>query len=201
MGDLFEYWLGDDAGIPAHARFIDALAQLSQNGCGLTVMLGNRDFLLGEDFAKATHANLVTKDELLIKLGDSHAVLMHGDTLCTDDTDYQKFRSVVRQAAWQQNFLSQSIEERVRLAQALRTASIEANADKQSQIMDVNAVAVSECVQTTHCSVLIHGHTHRPATHPLPAVEATRYVLGDWHPSHAKYLHWSETGFELAEFN
>jgi UDP-2,3-diacylglucosamine hydrolase len=164
-------------------------------------MLGNRDFLLGEDFAKSTNANLVTKDELFVKLGDSHAVLMHGDTLCTDDTEYQKFRSLVRQPAWQQNFLSHSIEERVQQAQALRKASIEANANKQSEIMDVNAQAVRACVQRTQCSVLIHGHTHRPATHPLPALEASRYVVGDWHPSHAKYLHWSETGFELAEFS
>lgn len=200
LGDLFEYWLGDDVGIPANARFIDALAQLSQYGCGLTVMLGNRDFLLGAEFAKAAGANLLTEDELLVQLGDSQAVLMHGDTLCTDDTDYQKFRSLVRQPAWQENFLSQSIDERVRQAQALRKASIDANAHKQSAIMDVNPDAVSNCVQRTQCSALIHGHTHRPATHNLPALDATRYVLGDWHPTHAKYLRWSATGFEMAEF-
>lgn len=201
LGDLFEYWLGDDAGIPAHARFIDALAQLSQFGCGLTVMLGNRDFLLGDDFAKAACAHLVTHDQLSVQLGDSKAVLMHGDTLCTDDTDYQKFRSLVRQAAWQESFLGHSIEERVQQAQALRKASMDANAHKQSKIMDVNVESVSHCVQDAQCSVLIHGHTHRPATHNLPALNATRYVVGDWHPTHAKYLRWSTTGFEMAEFN
>ncbi|MFT4729241.1 MAG: UDP-2,3-diacylglucosamine hydrolase [Granulosicoccus sp.] len=200
LGDLFEYWLGDDAGIPAHAPFIEALAQLSQYGCGLTVMLGNRDFLLGEDFAKATGATLITEDELLVQLGDSQAVLMHGDTLCTDDIDYQKFRSLVRQPTWQDNFLGQTIDARVEQAQALRKASIDANAHKQSQIMDVNADAVSRCIQEAQCLVLIHGHTHRPAIHNLPALEATRYVVGDWHPTHAKYIRWSATGFEMAEF-
>ncbi len=81
LGDLFEYWLGDDAGIPAHARFIDALAQLSQHGCGLTVMLGNRDFLLGEEFANAATANLVTQNQFSVQLGASKVVLMHGETL------------------------------------------------------------------------------------------------------------------------
>jgi len=200
LGDLFEYWLGDDAGIPAHRDFIDALAQLPKNGCGLTVMHGNRDFLLGENFAKASGATLVTEDEMTLKLGNSHAVLMHGDTLCIDDTDYQSFRSLVRQKAWQTHFLNQSIEERVYQAQALRKASHDANANKHSEIMDVNASAVSDCVQNSKCSVLIHGHTHRPATHQLPGYDATRYVLGDWHPNSAKYLRWSATGFELLEF-
>lgn len=193
--------MGDDVGIPAHARFIDALGQLSQFGCGLTVMLGNRDFLLSDDFAQATGAQLITQDQLSVQLGDSTAVLMHGDTLCTDDTDYQKFRSLVRQTVWQENFLGRTIEERVQQAQALRKASMEANAHKQSEIMDVNEDAVSHCVQDAQCSVLIHGHTHRPATHNLPVLGATRYVVGDWHPTHAKYLRWSVTGFEMAEFN
>ena len=201
MGDLFEYWLGDDAGIPAHARFIEALSQLGQHGCALTVMLGNRDFLLGEEFAKACDATLIRDDQLLVQLDDSQAVLMHGDTLCTDDTDYQKFRGLVRQAAWQKSFLAHSIEERVRQAQALRQASIDANAHKQTEIMDVNADAVNRCIADTQCSVLIHGHTHRPAIHSLAAADATRYVVGDWHPSHAQYLRWSATGFELAEFS
>lgn len=201
LGDLFEYWLGDDAGVPVHAGFIDALSQLGQHGCGLTIMLGNRDFLLGERFAEACGATLVSDDKLLVQFGDTQAVLMHGDTLCTDDTDYQKFRALVRQPEWQEAFLAHSIEERVRQAQALRKASIDANAHKQTQIMDVNTNAVNQCIADARCSVLIHGHTHRPAIHELPAVNATRYVVGDWHPSSAKYLRWSVTGFELAEFS
>lgn len=201
LGDLFEYWLGDDAGLPAHAPFIDALAQLSHHGCGLTVMLGNRDFLLGNEFAKATQANLVTDNQLRVQLGDTEAALMHGDTLCTDDTEYLKFRSMVRQPAWQESFLNSSIDARVQQALALRQASIDANANKQSEIMDVNAEAVSRCIEDSGCPVLIHGHTHRPAIHPLPAQQATRYVVGDWHPTHAKYLQWSPTGFEMLEFS
>ena len=201
LGDLFEYWLGDDAGIPAHARYIEALAQLSHYDCGLTIMLGNRDFLLGEQFAKATGANLVTQDELQMQLGESKALLMHGDTLCTDDTDYQQFRGMVRQGAWQQQFLSLSIEERVQQALALRKASADANANKQTEIMDVNTQAVNERIHKSQCTVLIHGHTHRPAVHSLPTLNATRYVVGDWYPSHAKYLHWSAAGFEMAEFS
>ena len=201
MGDLFEYWLGDDAGVPAHAAFIEPLAQLSHYDCGLTVMLGNRDFLLGDAFAKATGAKLVKEDELHIQLGESKTVLMHGDTLCTDDTDYQKFRAQVRQPTWQASFLGQTIDQRVQQAQALRAASKDANASKQAPIMDVNAEAVSQCIQDAQCDVLIHGHTHRPATHALPTLNATRYVVGDWHPSHAKYLHWCDSGFEMLEFS
>lgn len=201
LGDLFEYWLGDDAGIPAHAPLLSALAKLEHHSCGLTVMLGNRDFLLGEQFARTTGAHLVTADELPIQLGDNDAVLMHGDTLCTDDIDYQRFRKRVRQVAWQQDFLSHSMDERVQQAQTLRKASIDANAHKQAQIMDVNADAVSQCVNSSGCSVLIHGHTHRPAIHDLPELAATRFVVGDWHSTHAKYLRWSAAGFDLAEFN
>ena len=164
-------------------------------------MFGNRDFQLGEKFAKASGATLVTQDELLLQMGESKVVLMHGDTLCTDDIDYQQFRSVVRQAAWQENFLSLSIDERVKQAQGLRKASVDASANKQTAIMDVNAEAVQACMKRNDCPVLIHGHTHRPATHSLPALGATRYVLGDWHPDHAKYLRWSSSeGFQIEEF-
>lgn len=200
LGDLFENWIGDDAGIVTHARILNALAQLSKYGCGLTVLLGNRDFLLGKDFAEAANAHLITQDQLPIRLGNSPVLLMHGDTLCTEDTDYQQFRSLVRESTWQENFLNQPLDERIRQAQALRTASVNANAQKQSNIMDVDQDAVSNCIQEAQCAVLIHGHTHRPAIHEIPALQATRYVLGDWGPTGAKYLNWTAKGFDMAVF-
>lgn len=200
LGDLFEYWLGDDAGIPAYLPFIQALAALKDHDCAVTVMLGNRDFLLGDEFAAAARVNLVKDDELTVSLGGSNALLMHGDTLCTDDVDYQRFRTMVREVAWQQAFVTKSIEARVAQAEALRAASANASANKLSSIMDVNATTVSARINQSQCPVLIHGHTHRPAVHNVTQCNARRYVVGDWHKDHAQFVQWTPDGLELLEF-
>lgn len=200
LGDLFEYWLGDDAGLPQYARFIDALGQLNQSGCAVTVMLGNRDFLLGDRFAATSQVCLTRQDELRIRLGGQSVLLMHGDTVCTDDLEYQSFRAMVRDPNWQAEFLGQSVEQRVATAQAMRSASKNASAAKESAIMDVNEQAVLARLQHSECTTLIHGHTHRPAKHTLASPNDTRWVVGDWHPDHARYVRWDGERLQLETF-
>lgn len=200
LGDLFEYWLGDDAGISLYAEFIKALNTLAQSGCTICVMHGNRDFLLGDEFAQAAGATLIRDDECTIELGDLSVLLMHGDTLCTDDKDYQHFRSKVREPQWQAQFLTKPLEARVEQAEALRAASVDASAAKSSGIMDVNAQTVSARLLANGCQTLIHGHTHRPASHTLRAPNGARWVVGDWHPDNAQYVQWDGAKLSLHTF-
>ena len=188
LGDLFEYWVGDDAGIPFYKDVIAALATLSSAGCAVTVMLGNRDFLLGDAFADASGSHLVREDELLIDLHGEPVLLMHGDTLCTDDTDYQQFRATVRNEEAQAAFLAKSIEERIAYAGQLRDQSRELSAEKAAELMDVNAQEVQSRMELHACQTLIHGHTHRPADHVNLPAGKRRLVVGDWHATHAQYV-------------
>ncbi|NND91473.1 MAG: UDP-2,3-diacylglucosamine diphosphatase [Granulosicoccus sp.] len=202
LGDLFEYWLGDDAGLLLYENELRALRQLSDSGCKVTIMLGNRDFLLGDEFARHIGATLVTADELVITLGETPVLLMHGDTLCTDDTDYQRFRQSLRKPRWRTQFLEKSIDERREQAEALRVASRGASRAKPAEIMDVNCQAVSERLSANGCQILIHGHTHRPAEHMRAQTDTTRLVVGDWHKDHAQYVQWSDAeGFALKTFH
>ena len=198
LGDLFEYWLGDDGGIKLYTPVIQALRKLANSGCAITVMHGNRDFLLGEQFAKESGATLIRDDELIIHLNNEPVLLMHGDTLCTDDTDYQRFRTMVRNPQWQSEFLGLSIEERTQQARQMRTSSKDASAGKRSCIMDVNTDMMNDRMRIHDCQTLIHGHTHRPAVHELGS--ARRWVVGDWHPDNACYVRFDGEQLELLEF-
>jgi len=200
LGDLFEYWVGDDAGIPMYASFIAALKELQMTGCHITVMHGNRDFLLGDAFAENTGASLIGSDEHVVLLGKSPVLLMHGDTLCIGDVDYQHFRSKVREPQWQAQFLSKSPEERHEQAQALRAASADASASKSSSIMDVSAEPVLMRMQFHGCQTLIHGHTHRPARNTVSGGDGVRWVVGDWHADHAQYVCWDGSELTLETF-
>lgn len=200
LGDLFEYWLGDDVGLPHYTQVLEKFRQLRDSGCAITVMHGNRDFLLGEAFAEAAGASLVCEDELIVTLGDQPALLMHGDTLCTDDIDYQRFRRNVREPRWQKLFLAKSVDERRDHAEALRAASHDASVGKSSDIMDVNPQAVVQQMRDSGCHTLIHGHTHRPAVHSGADTDDTRLVLGDWHDDHAQYVQWDGKEFSLNTF-
>ncbi|MGQ7846268.1 UDP-2,3-diacylglucosamine diphosphatase [Granulosicoccus sp. 3-233] len=200
LGDLFEYWLGDDAGLPLHPSMLAALRAVSDSGCKVSVMLGNRDFLLGQTFAEAAGVTLIRDDEHIITLGSEPVLLMHGDTLCTDDNDYQRFRRNVREPRWQQQFLAKSVDERRHHAEALRAASHDASVSKSAVIMDVNVECVSRRLQATGCQTLIHGHTHRPAVHEGPSAGQQRLVVGDWHPDYAQYVEWDGTDFQLKTF-
>lgn len=194
LGDLFEVWLGDDDPAPEHQQVIALLQQLGRN-TEIFFMAGNRDFLLGKTFADETNITLLDEPHLL-QLDNTRVALVHGDTLCTDDHDYQAFRSMVRVPEWQAAFLAKPLLERQQLAAQMRSYSIEAMAQKSMEIMDVNPLAVQDCFRDNGVSVIIHGHTHRPAVHDY-ASGLCRIVLGDWGRG-ASYLSWKqEQGFKL----
>lgn len=196
LGDLFEVWLGDDDPASGLESAITALTGLA-SAIPVYFMAGNRDFLLGERFAARVGLTLLEEPEYL-QLGENRAVLIHGDTLCTDDHDYQTFRAQVRSPAWQAEFLAKPLPERQRIAARLRGDSTAAMAQKSSQIMDVNQQAVQACFAEHDVDTIVHGHTHRPAVHRY-ARDRTRYVLGDWH-SRPSYLCWrGSRGFELID--
>ena len=196
LGDLFEVWLGDDDPALAHRAIIESLQQLATN-CDVFFMGGNRDFMVGEAFAARVGMTLL-EEPLVLQLQQSSVALLHGDVLCTDDHDYQKFRAMVRDPDWISAMMAKPLLERQQLAAKLRSDSIAAMSDKSSEIMDVNTDAVSECFVENAVDVIIHGHTHRPAIHRY-ASERTRIVLGDW-SSEPSFLSWSSTdGFNLTD--
>ena len=182
LGDLFEVWLGDDMVLPAYARAIEAMHRLADAGVPLFVMHGNRDFLLGDDFAAMSGAQRLP-ESTVIDLHGTPTLLLHGDTLCTDDVEYQKFRAMVRNPAWQAEVLAKSPEERLALARQFREMSMAEMQGKSEAIMDVNADAVAAAFREAGVRQMIHGHTHRPAIHDLEidGEPARRIVLGDWY--------------------
>jgi UDP-2,3-diacylglucosamine hydrolase len=183
LGDLFEYWIGDDdLEDPFHAVVAAFLRKLSDAGVGVHLMHGNRDFLIARAFAAAAGARLVA-DPSVVELGGVRTLLMHGDTLCTDDADYQDWRQVSRSAAWQREFLSRPLEERRRLILELRARSRAAIRLKPPQVMDVNPVAVRNAFREHGVSRMVHGHTHRPGHHgmDIDGRRCERWVLPDWY--------------------
>ncbi len=198
LGDLFEVWIGDDAVQPEHQAAIKALKQLTDVGTPVYVMHGNRDFLLGQQFEKITGCQLIS-DPLLIDLYGTPTLLMHGDSLCTDDGEYMQMRQQLRSPQWQQQFLGASIEQRLQVAQQYRDESRSRSQNKSQQIMDVNTNAVIGSMRQHGVTQLIHGHTHRPAVHDLKidAQAAQRIVLGDWYSQNSS-LHCDKTGCRLS---
>lgn len=178
LGDLFEYWAGDDdMGTPFFSTIVDALAAGSRAGIQIFWMPGNRDFLVGDAFVKATGATLL-RDPHVATLAGVRVVLTHGDAQCTDDRDYQAFRHQVRSPQWQQAFLTQPLAHRKIIIDQLRSGSREAQMGKSMEIMDVNPNAIDALFKESGASLLIHGHTHRPAVHDHGAKQ--RFVLPDW---------------------
>ena len=183
LGDLFEYWAGDDdLDAPFHQHITHACASLAASGTQLFLMHGNRDFLMAEKLAAACHATLLA-DPTLIDLYGTPTLLTHGDTLCTDDAAYQNYRSQVHDPAWQQHFLSQPLAQRKAFIEQLRARSENDKQYKSSDIMDVNADAVANLLRAYHYPRLIHGHTHRLKRHEhdVDGHVCERWVLGDWH--------------------
>jgi len=182
LGDLFESWIGDDDDAPLAARVATGVRALRDSGTPVYFMHGNRDFLLGESYAE--HAGIMLlADPTVIELAGERTLLMHGDTLCTDDTEYQKFRTLVRNPQWQRQFLAKPLAERRAFAAQARGESRKQTALKAAEIMDVNQAAVESAMRAHDVRRLIHGHTHRPATHrfDLDGTSAERIVLGDWY--------------------
>ncbi len=198
LGDIFEAWIGDDAPIPGLESVLIELKTLSDSGCKLYFQHGNRDFLVGEQFAASIGAELLP-EEVLAELPCGQALLMHGDQLCTDDQEYMQFRSMVRDPQWQAAFTAKPLEERLAIARQLREASKKRGAKKADYITDVNAEAVTSALQKNNATLLIHGHTHRPAIHQIEDIHATRVVLGDWDKL-GWYLKVDASGYDLISF-
>ncbi len=181
LGDLFEVWVGDDAATgDLDLAVANALRELSDQGVAIHFVAGNRDFLLGPDYCQKAGMTLMSEP---VALPDSATLLMHGDVLCTDDIEYQRFRAKVRQTAWQQRVLSRPVWWRRNLASLARLISQWRNRRKSAAIMDVNANTVASCLRDNRVRRVIHGHTHRPAFHALSVDDrpCQRLVLGDWH--------------------
>jgi UDP-2,3-diacylglucosamine hydrolase len=183
LGDLFEYWIGDDDATDSfNAEICTGLRRLVANGTPVFIMRGNRDFLLGNGFASATGAQLLP-DLVSIEIAGVLTLLLHGDTLCTDDVEYQNFRAMVRGASWQDTFLSLPLAARRTQVEELRRQSEMAKRGKAMTLMDVNEAAVTQVVRSHgYPPLLIHGHTHRPACHSLTVdgKACQRWVLAAW---------------------
>jgi UDP-2,3-diacylglucosamine hydrolase len=183
LGDLFEYWLGDDdLGDPLNAAVANALQSLSAGGVPVRLMRGNRDLLIGSAFARRCGAELID-DSRLIELYGVRTLVMHGDTLCTDDREYQKFRAHARDSGNQARFLAQPLAARREEMLGLRSRSEQSKRAKPAEIMDVSVRTVEETLREYRYPRLIHGHTHRPArhVHVIDGRECERWVLNDWY--------------------
>ena len=205
LGDLFECWAGDDelddpAGDPLATGVARAFKALAKRGVRIFVMHGNRDFLIAADFCNASGASLLA-DPSVVEFNGTGSLLMHGDTLCTDDRDYQEWRTTARSEAWQRDFLAKPLAERHTAVGALREKSKRVIAAKAAEIMDVNPDAVREAFRRHGVRRLIHGHTHRPARHAVE-VDGTpceRWVLPDWY-GRGGYLALDDVGPRLVSF-
>lgn len=201
LGDLFEYWVGDDQldHDPLARTVVDSLRRVSDSGTRIFFMHGNRDFLIGERFAREAGLTILP-DPTLIELYGKQVLLMHGDTLCTDDIAYQKFRTQTRTQEWKNATLAQPYKARQELARSIRTQSDTEKNQKAEEIMDVTEATVEEAFRQHHYPLMIHGHTHRPATHRLliDGRECERWVLADWH-GRGEYLEISNNNVRRIE--
>lgn len=182
LGDLFDYWAGDDTlAEPLHHKITSTLQALSRQGVPIYIMHGNRDFLMADAFATACGASLLN-DPVLVDFYGTPTLLTHGDILCTDDHDYQDLRRQIRAPTWQQQFLNQPLALRMQQVEALRARSESEKQYKSASIMDVNAEAVASLLRQYDYPRLIHGHTHRPGMtlHQVDHHSCERWVLGDW---------------------
>ncbi|HYF59497.1 MAG TPA: UDP-2,3-diacylglucosamine diphosphatase [Burkholderiaceae bacterium] len=212
LGDLFELWVGDDGSDPLADRLADALAALSARGTRVWLMRGNRDFLLdvpvpgaaGPSYAARCGATLLD-DPCPLVLHDVPALLSHGDALCTDDLVYQQWRRTCRDPGWQRGFLERPLAERFAIGRSVRETSEAGKREKPGALMDVNGAAVDAAMDAAGARLLVHGHTHRPATHawPHPAGGRTRIVLPDWDAAQRRggWLRWVDgTASPIAAF-
>jgi UDP-2,3-diacylglucosamine hydrolase len=178
LGDLFEYWAGDDdITTHYHSKVIQALRVLSNAGTRIFWIAGNRDFLVGERFASETGARFLP-DPSIITIANHKIAIVHGDEQCTDDLPYMAFRDMVRQDKWQQSFLQLPLAQRKKIIEGLRVNSQMEQKEKTAEIMDVNPKAIQKLFTNNKVEIVIHGHTHRPAKHQHQ--EGVRYVLPDW---------------------
>ena len=195
LGDLFEYWIGDDS--KQHENVIEALKKLTDRHFQIFLMHGNRDFLIGSEFQKKT-GTVLLNDPTLIQIYGKKVLLGHGDSLCTDDSEYQSFKKKIRSESWKNEFLRKPLSERVAIANKLREESELNKKNKSREIMDVNNEAVNRTlIQFNYPDFFIHGHTHRPKYHSiaLDGHQIQRIVLGDWYDQ-GSYLIFNAQGIE-----
>ena len=180
LGDLFDYWIGDDSDL--YKIYEKALGQASRY-LNIYFIHGNRDFLIGQEFSKKNNITLLREEEL-ISIGDEKILLMHGDQLCTDDIEYQSLRKNLRSKVWQNNFLSKTLKERTLIANQLRAESVAATSRKDYEIMDINNnTFIEKCKNYAKIDIVIHGHTHRQKIHTynINHLNIKRIDLGSWH--------------------
>lgn len=201
LGDFFEYWVGDDdLGDPFNAVIGGLLSNLTRAGVRLYFLHGNRDFLIGERFCAATGARLLP-DPSVHEVEGVKTLLVHGDTLCTDDLEYQAWRRRARDPAFQAEFLAKPLAERRQAVLEMREKSRLVVQGKTADIMDVNDDAVREAMRNHCVRRLIHGHTHRPGRHALQVdgERAERWVLPDWY-GRGGYIEVDRRGPRLMRF-
>jgi UDP-2,3-diacylglucosamine hydrolase len=197
LGDLFEAWIGDDDPDPHNRSIVTSLKALTDSGTRCFFIRGNRDFLVGDRFAAESGVSILS-DGTQIDLYNQPVLLLHGDTLCTDDKGYQRFRRFVRHPATRAAFLALPVAARRALAKRMRDQSMSASSQKPEEIMDVNQAAVEQTLRDESVKILVHGHTHRPAAHrfKLAGSDVQRIVLGDWY-NQGSILRWDSAGPEL----
>jgi len=197
LGDLFEFWVGDDDPNEHYAVMKSALRALVDSGVRVYFMHGNRDFMIGVDFAHETGVQILP-DPHPVELHGTNVLLSHGDAMCIDDIEYQQIRAMTRNPEWQAMMLTKSLEERLAFAANARTESQKKSTSLNAEIVDVNQGEVEKMIAGHGVDILLHGHTHRPAVHEVDLGERTakRIVLGDWFEQ-GSVLRWDEHGYSL----
>jgi len=192
LGDLFEAWIGDDdIDDPYHARIVAALRSTAEAGVRISIMHGNRDFLLGESFAAAAGVRLIA-DPYILSTAEWQFVLAHGDALCLDDAAYMTFRAQVRDPAWQEALLAKPLSERRAIAAHMREVSESSQRAREHPYTDLQPAATEDFLREHGYATFIHGHTHQPATHDhiVDGIHVERWVLADWHEDQGECLVW-----------
>jgi len=194
LGDLFEYWVGDDDPDEHYAWVKQALKKLSQKNVPVYFMHGNRDFMVGESFAEETGVTILT-DPYLAEIHGTEVLLSHGDAWCTGDHEYQAMRKVTRDPQWQADMLLRPLEERLAIAEQARAASMARSGTISEDIMDVTSEAIDKALREAGVGMMLHGHTHRPNVHELDVdgQPAKRIVLGDWYEQ-GSVVRWDDDG-------
>ena len=178
LGDLFEYWVGDDDNSSLAVEVKKSLKKYSNQGNKIYFIHGNRDFLIGSKFAKDSGIQII-KDQYIMTHSGKKIMLSHGDVFCTDDHEYQDLKSRIRSKKWIDDFLSQPLNERIAIAEDMRSKSKDASSNKPENIMDTNKDSIDHCIKHNNLDLLIHGHTHRPEIKKL-SNGTIKVVLGSW---------------------